>query len=112
MKHVIIIVALLFTTLTFGQYKDDISIVQFSAPFTMDAEVSLKKFKEYNTFTLRIPKHADFIKKEKVKYLPTIILYSNGEEIVRIHGGISLILPENTIEILQDNIDELLNNKF
>ena len=107
-----LLIALLFTTLTFGQYKDDISIVQFSAPFTMDEEISLKKFKEYNVFTLRIPKHADFIKKEKVKYLPTIILYSNGEEIVRIHGGIGLILPEDTIEILQDNIDELLNNKF
>jgi len=112
MKHVIIIVALLFTTLSFGQYKDDISIVQFSAPFTIDAEISLKKFKEYNIFTLRIPEHADFLKEEEIKYLPTIVLYNNGEEIVRIHGGIGLILPDDTVKILQENIDELLNKKF
>ena len=28
-----LIIALLFTTLTFGQFKDDISVVQFSAEF-------------------------------------------------------------------------------
>ena len=51
MKHVIIIVALLFTTLSFGQYKDDISVVQFSAKFLVEKQISLKKFKEFNTHT-------------------------------------------------------------
>ena len=41
MKHVTIILGLLFTTLTFGQYKDDISVVQFSAKFLIDKQVSL-----------------------------------------------------------------------
>ena len=112
MKHVIIIVGLLFTTLSFSQYKDDISVVQFSAKFLVDKQISLKKFKEFNTHTLFISEHSKFFKEEEVEYLPTIVLYNNGDEIIRIHGGISLTLPEDTAKQLQKHIDELQTNKF
>ena len=74
MKHVTIILGLLFTTLTFSQYKDDISVVQFSAKFLIDKQISLKKFKEFNTHTLFISEHGKFFKEEEVEYLPTIII--------------------------------------
>ena len=112
MKHVIIIVALLFTTLSFGQYKDDISVVQFSAKFLVEKQISLKKFKEFNTHTLFISEHSKFFKEEEVEYLPTIIIYNNGDVVFRINGGISLELPENTIEQLQKELNELQSNKF
>lgn len=112
MKHVIIIIALLFTTLSFSQYKDDISVVQFSAKFLVDKQISLKKFKEFNIHTLFISDHSKFFKEEKVEYLPTIVLYNNGNEIIRIHGGMSLTLPEDTANKLQKHIDELQSNKF
>ena len=112
MKHVIIIVGLLFTTLSFGQYKDDISVVQFSAKFLVDKQISLKKFKEFNTHTLFISEHSKFFKEEEVEYLPTIIIYNNGDVVFRINGGISLELPENTIEQLQKELNELQSNKF
>ena len=46
MKSLInIIVFLILTSNAFGQsFKDEISIVQFSAPFTKEAEISLKIF--------------------------------------------------------------------
>ena len=112
MKHVTIIIALFFTTLCFSQYKDDISVVQFSAKFLVDKQISLKKFKEFNTHTLFISEHSKFFKEEEVEYLPTIVLYNNGDEIIRIHGGISLTLPEDTAKQLQKHIDELQSNKF
>ncbi len=112
MKHVIVIIALFFTALSFSQYKDDISVVQFSAKFLVDKQISLKKFKEFNIHTLFISEHNKFFKEEKVEYLPTIILYNNGDEIIRIHGGISLTLPEDTAKQLQKHIDELQSNKF
>jgi len=112
MKHVIIILGLLFTTSGFSQYKDDISVVQFSAKFLVDKQISLKKFKEFNTHTLFISEHSKFFKEEEVEYLPTIVLYNNGDEIIRIHGGISLTLPEDTAKQLQKHIDELQSNKF
>ncbi len=112
MKHVTIILGLLFTTLTFGQYKDDISVVQFSAKFLIDKQISLKKFKEFNTHTLFISEHSEFFKKEEVEYLPTIIIYNNGDLVFRIDGGISLKLPEDTIKQLQKQLNELQSNKF
>ena len=72
MKHVIIIIGLFFTTLAFGQYKDDISIVQFSAK----------------------------------------LVYNNGDVVFRIHGGLSLELPEDTIKQIQEQLNELQSNKF
>ena len=112
MKHVTIIIALFFTTLCFSQYKDDISVVQFSAKFLVDKQISLKKFKEFNTHTLFISGHSKFFKEEEVEYLPTIIIYNNGDVVFRIDGGISLELPENTIEQLQKELNELQSNKF
>jgi len=112
MKHVIIIAGLLFTTLSFGQYKDGISVVQFSAKFLVDKQISLKKFKEFNTHTLFISEHGKFFKEEKVEYLPTVIIYNNGDVVFRIDGGLSLELPEDTAKQLQKHIDELQSNKF
>ena len=41
--------------LIFSQdFKEEISVVQFSAPFTKDSEISLKPFKQYNTYTFNI----------------------------------------------------------
>tara|TARA_R110001592_G_scaffold23587_1_gene92373 strand:+ start:427 stop:765 length:339 start_codon:yes stop_codon:yes gene_type:complete len=112
MKHVTIILGLLFTTLTFSQYKDDISVVQFSAKFLIDKQISLKKFKEFNTHTLFISEHGKFFKEEEVEYLPTIIIYNNGDLVFRIDGGISLELPEDTIKQLEEQLNELQSNKF
>ena len=112
MKHVIIIVSLLFTTLSFSQFKDDISVVQFSAKFLVDKQISLKKFKEFNTHTLFMSDHGKFFKEEKVEYLPTIIVYNNGDIVLRIDGGLSLELPENTIKQIQEQLTELQSNKF
>tara|TARA_R100000541_G_scaffold13850_2_gene23220 strand:- start:476 stop:814 length:339 start_codon:yes stop_codon:yes gene_type:complete len=112
MKHVIIIVSLLFTTLSFSQFKDDISVVQFSAKFLVDKQISLKKFKEFNTHTLFMSDHGKFFKEEKVEYLPTIIVYNNGDIVLRIDGGLSLELPENAIKQIQEQLTELQSNKF
>jgi hypothetical protein len=112
MKHVIIIVGLLFTTLSFSQYKDDISVVQFSAKFLVDKQISLKKFREFNTHTLFISEHSKFFKEEQVEYLPTVIIYNNGDVVFRIDGGLSLELPEDTVKQLQEHLNEVQSNKF
>jgi hypothetical protein len=112
MKHVIIILGLFFTTSSFSQYKDDISVVQFSAKFLVDKQISLKKFREFNTHTLFISEHSKFFKEEEVEYLPTVIIYNNGDVVFRIDGGMSLELPEDTIKQLQEHLNELQSNKF
>ena len=107
-----IILLLLPVYLNAQDYKSDISIVQFSAPFTKDSEISLKPFKDYNTYTINILEKKEIFDKEKIVFLPTIILYHNNEEVVRIESDISLKLPENTQDTLEQHIDKIMESKF
>ena len=109
----LVVVLMLFVNLAFSQdYKSDISVVQYSAEFVKDAEMDLKKFREYNTYVFYMETHAKYFKEDKVKYVPTIIIYNIGKEIWRIESGIDLKLPENTKKNMQNKLDELLQNKF
>ena len=114
MKPIINIIVFLFlsNTLVAQSFKDEISVVQFSAPFTKASEISLKKFNDHNTYTFLINEKKDVFEEENIKYLPTIILYHNGEEIIRIESGISLKLPENTIQLIEEEIEEIIESKF
>lgn len=114
MKPIINILVFLFITnsLVAQAFKDEISVVQFSAPFTKASEISLKKFDDHNTYTFLINEKKSVFDNENIKYLPTIVLYHNGEEIIRIESGISLKLPENTIKLIEEQIEEIIESKF
>ena len=57
-------------------------------------------------------KDPSVFKQDNVKFVPTLIIYENGEEILRIESGINLELPQDTKKELQKKLDELLENKF
>ena len=107
-----VIFALFVSTVTVSQsYKDDISIVLYTAEFIKD-NYSLKPFKEHNINTFYLAKSKDIHAKEKIIYLPTICLYNNGELIEKIEAGLSMKLPNSTTGRIQEHIDQLLSNKF
>ena len=55
MKLCVTIVLSVFAVISNAQsFKDDISVVQFSAPFTKSAEVSLKSFDDNKIYTFYI----------------------------------------------------------
>ncbi|QDP61976.1 MAG: hypothetical protein GOVbin2056_59 [Prokaryotic dsDNA virus sp.] len=113
MKLCVTLVLFVFSVICNAQsFKDDISVVQFSAPFTKSAEISLKPFDDNNIYTFYIDKKPEVFKEENIKYLPTIILYHNGEEVVRVESGITLKLPEDTLEIIEEHIEEIIESKF
>lgn len=63
------IILLLFPFYLYAQnFKADISVVQFSASFTKDSELSLKPFKDYNTYTFYISDKPDIFSKEKFSF--------------------------------------------
>jgi thiol-disulfide isomerase/thioredoxin len=103
---------LFITAYTQAQVKDDISVVQFSAEFVKINEISLIPFRDYNTQTLYLSKNQKAFQKENITSLPTIVLYNDGKEIVKIEGGISLKLPEDTIEIINKHINIILESRF
>tara|TARA_Y100001937_G_scaffold117436_1_gene170689 strand:+ start:69 stop:395 length:327 start_codon:yes stop_codon:yes gene_type:complete len=103
------IIVYLATFVSFAQ-TESISIVQYTAGFA--EQVTLDNYKDYNVETLFMSKAKSKFDKNKIKYLPTIILYNDGEEELRIESGISLKLPENWKEQLNEHIDLLLSQRF
>ena len=95
-----------------ANFAQSIEVVQYSAEFVKDNEISLKSFRGYDTNTLYMSKASKLFAKNKVKYIPTIILFNNGNEVFRVESGISLKLPENTIQLIEEQIEEIIESKF
>jgi thiol-disulfide isomerase/thioredoxin len=57
-------------------------------------------------------KAQDEFKKLNIKYIPTVILFYNGEEVYRVESGISLKLPDNAIQRIEEEIEEIIDSKF
>jgi len=110
--RLILLIYFITTSLYSQDFKNDISIVQFSAGFVKDSEIKLTPFKVYNIYYFKMEERAVLFKEENIKYLPTIILYHNGKEITRVESGIDLKLPENCIELINKHIDKLIEDKF
>ena len=104
-----VIIAYFLTFVSFAQ--SDIEIVQYSADFVKANEISLKSFR-YETKTLYMSKAQDEFKKLNMKYIPTVILFYNGEEVYRVESGISLKLPDNAIQRIEEEIEEIIDSKF
>ena len=108
----VIFMMLIISQVAFSQYKDGISVVQFSADFVKENEISLKQFDDHNTYLFYLSKHSEHFTREEIIYIPTVILFHNGEQILKIESGVTLKLPENTIDKIENAIDEILENTF
>jgi len=107
MKWSVTVIALFVTVVNFAQ-TESISIVQYTASFA--EQVTLEDYKDYNSKTYFVSKSPNEFK--NIKYYPTIVLYNDGEEELRIESGISLKLPEDWKQQLNEHIDLLLSQRF
>ena len=107
MKWIVTVIALFVTVVNFAQ-TESISIVQYTASFA--EQVTLEDYKDYNSKTYFVSKSPDEFK--NIRYYPTIVLFNDGEEELRIESGISLKLPEDWKEQLNEHIDLLLSQRF
>jgi hypothetical protein len=110
-KLCVAIVLFAFSVTHSQSYKDDISVVLYTAEFIKD-NYSLKPFREHNINTFYIEKDKKIHANEKIIFLPTICLYNNGELIEKIEAGLAMKLPNSTQERIQEHIDNLLQDKF
>ena len=105
------IVILLLPLFLQSQWKDGITIVQASADFVKESNLEIKKLKHANVLNYDITKHNNFFKENKIEFIPTIVLFNNGKEVIRWESNIMLEL-ECTLKDLQNEIDKLIENKF
>ena len=101
----------LASMLVFSQHEDGISIVQASAEFTKEANLNIKKLDDTSAYNYDLSKHSDFFANHNVIYLPTIILFENGDEVKRWEADITLKL-KCKLEDLQEEINKLIEAKF
>ncbi len=107
MKWSVTAIALFVWVVNFAQ-TESISIVQYTASFA--EQVTLEDYKDYNSKTYFVSKSP--AKFKDIRYYPTIVLFNDGEEELRIESGISLKLPEDWKEQLNEHIDLLLQQRF
>ena len=112
-NNICVVLAFFASTVVVSQsYKDDISVVLYTAEFIKNDDFSLKSFKQYYTHTFYLSKDKEIHAKDKIMFLPTICLYNNGDLILKIEAGISMKLPKSTTERLTEKIDQLLEDRF
>tara|TARA_R100001440_G_scaffold335_2_gene1024 strand:- start:4539 stop:4868 length:330 start_codon:yes stop_codon:yes gene_type:complete len=109
MRLCVITIALFVSVATLAQ-TESISIVQYTASFAQ--EISLDDYKDYNVETFYMSKSQKIFDKNKIQYLPTVILYNDGVEELRIEGNITLKLPEDWRQLINKHIDLLLEQRF
>ena len=109
-KKICVTAIVLFVTAVINAQTESISIVQYTASFAQ--EISLDDYKDYNVETLFMSNSKKLFDKNKIQYLPTVILYNDGEEELRIEGNIRLELPENWKQLVNEHIDLLLEQRF
>ena len=111
-KICVLLIVLFAFSVKSQNYKDNISVVVFTADFV--EQVSLKEYKVDNTylFDFENSKHEKYFLKEGIEFLPTLILYNKGNEIARIEANITLKLPDGYKEKIKSEINKLIENKF
>jgi hypothetical protein len=109
-KKICVTAIVLFVTAVINAQTESISIVQYTASFAQ--EISLDDYKDYNVETLFMSNSKKLFDENKIQYLPTVILYNDGEEELRIEGNIRLELPENWKQLVNEHIDLLLEQRF
>ena len=71
----------------------------------------LEKLKDCTIYRACISKCSDAAGKYKIKAVPTVIIYDNGEEVARFSPNIMLQLEASKLDV-QSAIDEIVLNKF
>jgi|TARA_R100001530_G_scaffold40616_1_gene31185 uncharacterized membrane protein len=108
-----IIILFLIPTLTFAQsFKDGIVVVQYSADFVKANEIDISKLEGADLIRMAMTDHPKIFEKENIKFLPTVCLYHNRKLVVKVESDISLKLPENTLEKIQEHINKIVKSKF
>ena len=92
--------------------SNDLTIVHFNAGWNASNDVVwIRDLGDVEKLNCDIAKDADAQKKYAVVVVPTIILFSNGEEVKRFQADISFKMAATKKEV-QDAIDEVLMDSF
>ena len=97
---------------TFNTTQNGISVVEFCAEWNEANQCNWIK-DIVNAKSYRIDLESQTAKDYKIKVLPTLIVFNDGEEIKRFEGNISFkICPKRTPKKVQKVVNNLIANKL
>lgn len=111
-----IIITILFLFLSFDafsqEYKDEVSVVFFTASFAKTKEIQdWKKLYDCNKHILNIEDLPELMTSEAITVVPTIKIYDNGKEIKVWQANIMFEL-DVTIKEIQKEVNKIVESKF
>ena len=110
MKSIVLFILLSLTLHTSKPSKSwgkGLAVVQYNADFNKNNSVkNLQRLSDARIFNAWIDKQPELKTENRIKSVPTIILYNDGEEVRRWEAGIMMKLDITHHEI-QEYIDEL-----
>ena len=106
MKYIITFLFICLTTLINAQDISGIGIevVEFNASFSQSKCEFLEDLEDCETLRIDILSHPSAQKEYKIVVVPTVIIFSDGEEIQRFQANIMMAL-----EVTQDEIQDAIN---
>ena len=113
--YMLVLLLMIMSQTTFSQSPcggDGICVVQFIAGFNESNKVTwVGELEECVTKFIDIQKNTKAVSKYKIVVVPTIIIYSGGEEAARFQANIMMTM-EATKKEIQNKIDEVIKNAF
>ena len=115
MKKILILLLLTIPLVTIGQtlkIGSDLTIVHFNAGWNSAADVKwVGKLNDVKIKRCDIATDTKAQSKHEIVVVPTIILFSDGEEVRRFQADISFAMKA-TLEEVQEVIDEIIMDSF
>lgn len=113
--YIFVLLLMIMSQTTFAQSPcegDGICVVQFNAGFNEANKVTwVNELEECKTKFIDIQKNTKAASKYKIVVVPTIVIYSGGEEAARFQANIMMTM-EATKKEVQNKIDEVIMDAF
>ena len=113
--YIIFLILLGYSTVVYSQNpcdSDDICVVQFNAAFNAANKVDwLDKLSDCSVSFIDIGTDKEAAGKYKIVVVPTILVFSGGEEVERFQANIMMTM-EATRKDVQSSIDDILMEDF
>ena len=103
------IIALFF--FCYGACFCQVAVIQFNSSWNSDNNFDITVLKDCEIDSVIICNEPELKDEHKIKSVPTVIIFDDGEEVVRFEGNIMLELDANKKDI-QKEIDKIYLAKF
>ena len=107
----ILLVLMGFLFFCYGVAFSQVSVVQYNSSWNTDNSFDISELKECKKSNVVICEQPETKEEHKIKSVPTIIIFDEGEEVIRFEANIMMQL-EATRKEIQKEIDKIYLAKF